>query len=602
MSEDKKKTCQIDLIYSTADASTPEMTALRDELAKRGYPVNLKSFSPQTNIVQEISQSARDFAQTVKEVAESATQKLRDVLPPIGSLQDKDKKAEAAKKDSNPFTEIGSQVKQNEDRAVIVTDIAALLNSPWDIYRIGLIPHTELNKTWMPNQLDAIVTPHKAFRGYLESVRWGAERIFEGGWLSTTKATDTPEAIRKRFGLTTEAGPILLILASSCNAQDIQTIMLQLSLIRVPYQAFFYYGTNSNNASELQNQACRFGINARMFGKPRDLRELADCFALADLAIAPQADPDFSMLASLAVPTLVVSENASSALTQFLVHEGAASLVKHTYELASFLAAPVSQKDVLENMQKAAKSIADAASVVKCADAIEAALASKEQLKNSNQPNRAAETIFQTIGSMPQPAASESFLAPTTTQPETPFQTITPVAQPIQQPAVMPVQPVIQPQAVYTAPVQPTLAPAIAPNPRAYQDIHREYTQLLLTEKELDRSLDAASSEVSKWEERLDLARQNNNDKLFNEAMLRLKTAQATEMQLFQQKDQLTQQKNLLRQSAQQYKGASSSIFSTPTFIDDEFSKPEDDQLEKEFNNLQRRQRLIDLRHKMGLN
>ena len=261
MSDDKTKKCQLDLIYSTADASTAEMTALRDELVKRGYPVNLKSYTPQTNLIQEISQSARDLAQSAKEVADAATQKLKEALTPIVSIADKKKDDDAKKGDAdkkevvNPFQEIGSHPNASDDRALIVTDIASLMNTPWDTFRIGLMPHTELTKPWMPAQLDAIVTPHPAMRSYLESVKWDAERIFEGGWLSTTRASDTPEAIRTRFGLSREAGPIILVLAQTLNAQDIQTIMLQLSLIRVPHQAFFYYGDNATNATELRNQA-----------------------------------------------------------------------------------------------------------------------------------------------------------------------------------------------------------------------------------------------------------------------------------------------------------------------------------------------------------
>ncbi len=580
MSDEKKKTYQIDLIYTPSEATTEEMAALRDELARRGHSVSLKAYSAQTHLLEDITLTAKGLAHTALDMAGSATQKVIDMIEPLvpraaSSAGTASKKQDSKENKAAPFAEIGPSAVQNDNRAVVVTNVAALKDVTWNAYRIGLLPHTELNQTWTPTQLDAIVTPHVSFRAYLESVHWTSDRIFEGGWLSLVKASASKADLLKKFGLSSDQGPNLLILASRFNEAELQTVMLQLSTLRSPYQAFFYYGDAVHTAEMLRSLACRFGVNARMFGKTD---AIADYFAIADLAVSPSADPDFSKLEPLAIPTIIVSEQAPEALAQFLAHNGAALIVRHPYELATQLAAYIDQAQLGESMRNAAQAIADLASVPKCADAIEKALAAKAALAPKSPASLADNAGFETIG-------TQTVTQPTTVNAISPSIVPTPAT-------LQPIAPVPQPQT--------TLQPTLIQTPTSYKEAHREYTQLLLIEKDLDRSLDAASSEVRKWEERLDLARQNNNEKLINEAMLRLKSAQATEMSLFTQKDDISRRKAALKKSAQQLRNGITPTAST-SIIDDDFDTPEDDSLEKEFKALQRQQQIQNLKNKMGL-
>lgn len=591
MSDEKKKSYQIDLIYTSSEATKEEMTALHDELVRRGHTVSLKAYSTQTNLVEDILESAKDHVQTALDAAGTLPQKVLGMIPLPKSAANAvstalgKQEAPSKENEASPFAEIGPAAVQNDNRAIVVTNVAALKNVAWDAYRIGLLPHTELNQAWTPSQLDAIVTPHGSFRAYLESVHWAKDKIFEGGWLTNVKSSASKEELKKKFGLSSEQGPCLLILAGAFNATDLQTIMLQLSTLRAPYQPFFYYGDSTQTAETLRSLACRFGINARMFGRNKDL---ADFLAIADLAVASQADADFSKLEPLGIPTVIINETAPNALSQFLAHNGAALSVQHPYELAAQLAAFLDQSQLLANMQAAARTIADGASVVKCADAIEQALATKGTTQTRNPAPLAENTGFETIGTQTLNA---------------PAMVAAPIASvPAQPNMLQPTQPVVQAPMMPTAPLQPQapLQPTLVHTPKSYKEAHHEYTQLLLIEKDLDRSLDAASNEVRKWEERLDLARQNNNDKLVNEAMIRLKSAQATEMALFQQKDEISQRKSALKKSAQQFKNGG-----TPSpmnlLINDDFDTPEEDSLEKEFKALQRKQQIENLKSKMGL-
>ena len=152
-------------------------------------------------------------------------------------------------------------------------------------------------------------------------------------------------------------------------------------------------------------------------------------------------------------------------------------------------------------------------------------------------------------------------------------------------------------------PVQP--APFLTPGlgAKSKEEIRSEYTKLIMIDKNLDRSLDAASTEVQKWELRLDLARQNNRDDLITTAIANLQSAKSQEMALLAQKDQIKQQKAILKQSARL-------IASQPTLdtkklasiTDDELFGPssEEKALEKEFMDLQKNEALQRLRDKMG--
>lgn len=577
MSGEKKKTYQIDLVYTSAEATTAEMTALHDELARRGHSVCLKSHASQTHLMEDISQTAKDLAQTARDVAETATQKMLDILDPIvpkaaSSVTGKKESQAPAKA---PFDAIGPSAIKDDNRAIVVTNFSALKDVTWDTYRIGLLPHTELIQAWTPAQLDAMVTPHVSFRPYLESVHWSSDRIFEGGWLSLVKSSAPRETLLKQFGISPEQGPCLLIMSSAFNASDLQTIMLQLSTLRTPFQPFFYYGEASQTAEKLRSLACQFGINARMFGKNATL---ADYLAIADLALVSPADADFSKLEPLAVPTIIVSDQTPNALAQFLIHNGAAHAVRHTYELAAQLAALLDQPQLLENLKTAAGKIADTASVTLCADAIEKALSAKSTLRPRTPAPLTENTGFETIGIQTQPAPQNTSHIPMT--------------------SMQPVQPTLTPVQSQASQTSAPLQPMFGKTPTSYKEAHKEYTQLLLVERDLDRSLDAASGEVRKWEERLDLARQHQNEKLINEAMLRLKSAQATEMALFRQKDEISQRKSILKKSAQQLKNG---LIPSNPLMDDDFDAPLEDSLEQEFKALQRKQQIQNLKNKMGL-
>ncbi|MBQ1890197.1 MAG: hypothetical protein II160_05800, partial [Selenomonas sp.] len=145
------------------------------------------------------------------------------------------------------------------------------------------------------------------------------------------------------------------------------------------------------------------------------------------------------------------------------------------------------------------------------------------------------------------------------------------------------------------------------------QQITAEYTKLLLAEKGIDKALSAATDEVRQWEYRLDLARQNNREDLVASAIPRLDTAKQQEMLLLQQKDQIQQQKDLLKQMARTARpepqpkkrfnlGDDDDDFDISRVTEEDLFGPTEEEkaLEDAFKNLQRDAALNDLRNKLG--
>lgn len=613
----EKTSFQIEIRFDDNAVESAEIHALAEVLQSRGHQVSTSRISGKNGLVRDLQRRAgefRDIAEDVRNAAENGMQKLRDFVEPFVTKPSDNKSEKAAeKKETCGFDDIGpasapaaapAANAANANRAIVVTSPDGLLDTNWEAMRIGFIPKTALDHTWQPSTLDAIVIPHPAFRPYLEYVHWDSARIFEGGYLALKK--DCPslshEDAMARFKLSSENGAILLVMASGFALSDLHTLMIQLSLLKVPMQIFFYHAGEQAKADELRILAQKYNVNARMFGR---VEALPDYLAMADVAVAQSDDPNGLLLQNAAVPTVYVVHREASARLNFLAHENAAVLAPQLLKLSAALAQPVADVNYRKPIREAAEKIAGLASVELCADAIEAALAKKSELIPEPEKRLAVVDGFETIGNMPAPTAANNMIMPQSATPQ-PFETIAP-----QQPAMLqPAQPMIQPAQPMIQPAQPVpgMMPAPAPfltpglGSRSKEEIHSDYTKLTIAEKNLDKSLDAINAEVRKWEERLDLARQNNREDLVSTAMASLQSAQAQEMALFQQKDQIQQQKAVLKQSARLMRGEPTDSFKLGNSIDDELFGPSKEELaiEKEFQNMQKESALQKLKKDLG--
>lgn len=621
MAESKKQKTSIELVYMQEDARALELNPLANELRSRGYEVTLRRYAPLSGIADEISRSAKDFTDGVRGVAETGMQKIRDAFEPFmphgtkkGEEYVSSSKVAASEKsevsdDESPFASIGPEANsQASDRVIVSSSIEAIKDLGWESYRIGLMPHTVLDKTWQASQFDAMVIPHPSFRQYLEHIRWAPERIFEGGYLALKSEMPTASVseLRERFKLSSEDGSVVLVMASHFKPSELQTIMLQLSLLRTPYQAFFYHADDAMVSDVLRAHARRFNVNARMFGR---LEPLTDYLAIADIAVIDNSDPGLLLLQNAGVPCIGIAAQFPSARLNFLIHSKAAQCISQSHQLAKALTHVLSEPNVLLELKAAASAIIEYASIERCADAIEQALAGRGSVMSDPKRSYNQSAGFEIIGNVNTPVLLEqpTFLTPTSidTRSFDAFEQRVDAMETVQRVQPLPVFPTTEFPRNYeyardrtTIPEEALgiLSPSISS--RSVKQLQQEYAQLLIVEKDIDRSLDAANDEVRKWELRLDLAKQHQNPALTTQAILQLDTAKNREIALYQQKDLIASQKAMLKQSARQAQWPNQS--SRRLQDDDLFSlSPEDDDLEKQFQQLQRMQQIQALRDRL---
>lgn len=642
-----KNSFDLEIRYDSQDLAS-SLQALAQELTARGHHVSTKcTASRLASSVEEIARSASNL----KEIAENGVQLLKDAIAPIvakatdrppqksdpetsksndktansSASNDENSKQTANSTQNGAFDAIGPSAmpsdsdatKNDENRAVIVTSLSCLNDTAWDTLRIGLIPQTGLKEAWLPNALDAIVIPSPSFRPYLELVNWQKDRIFDGGYPVTPN--DLPslshdDALQK-FGLNSNLGPIVLAMASGFRLSEMQTLMTQLSLLPKTTQIFLYHGGDSAKADALRTIAQRQGINARMFGKTD---KLSNYLVIADVAIANADDPDLILLENAAIPCVISAQNVQSPIADFLVHENAARSVPRMYNIASAVNPLLSDVNALNTLRGAASRIAAQASVLLCADAIEAALADKDRM--THRPDRvASECGFEIIGNAFLPNTPQPFASPFAQN--TPSTVIPPssVNAPSREilmpdipgaPSLQPTQNVVQAQTPIMPQTQMPLSPVQTPNPSnvlkptlnfsSKKELEKAYTNLILAERNLEKNLDAISNAVNEWELRLDLAKQNQRDDLIASATQRLNDAKAEELRLMTERDALTEQKNALRTAARNFNSPSAT--SLPSLDDFDLGTDDpwrDDPLEAEFKRLQAENALRELRNKM---
>ena len=604
---DEKKTFEIEIRYDQTSIQSMEIQALAQELASRGHSVTIKK-NGAGNFVEDLTKSAKDLAG----IAESGYQKLRETLEPVIGTFEKYRGQQ-----SDGFDEIGpanNTTNASTHQAIILTSPEMIDNTVTgnQARLIGLMAKTSLNRTWQPSMFDSIVIPHAAFRPYLEYIHWRPDHIFEGGYLALAenKPSLNHEDAMKKFNLTHDNGPIILIMAAGFHLAEMQDLIIQMSLIKTPYQLFFFHGGDGAKAEQLRGFAQRFSVNARMFGR---VQALPDYVAMADIAVVSSNDNmGMELVENAGIPSVIIASGQVPASANFLVHEKSALLAPQIIKLSPVIAPVINDAAQRDEMKKAALAISEKASIPLCADAIEAALAQASDSNSPNQRMAADGDGFETIGQIPTMEKGQDFITPQIQAPQQNqvFETISPTNSPApQQPASNPPQ--------MLAPTAPQPAPMLMPNlsNMSTKELEAEYTKLIVLERNIDRTLNEASSDVRLWEQRLDLARQNNREDLISSAMARLETAKQQEMELLRQKDQITQQKAVVKKSVRASREQKSKLSTNKlnyTNDDDDFDisrvteadlfgpSEEEIALEKEFDALQQSLAMSQLKDKLG--
>jgi len=188
--------------------------------------------------------------------------------------------------------------------------------------QVGVFPDYNMTPDWQKSPLQAFVVPHESFKARLLDAGYPEERIRVAGppiQARFTKDVDR-EAVREDFGFDEEL--IVLVRSNMFDAGTIEKLVFQSTLVDRDIRFVFHHDGDQTAASALRKAANQYGLRALMFGKVDDLERYV---AAADVVVAAANDPYVAEIVALDRPLLFVGdEGTHGEQVEFLLREKAA--------------------------------------------------------------------------------------------------------------------------------------------------------------------------------------------------------------------------------------------------------------------------------------
>jgi hypothetical protein len=353
--------------------------------------------------------------------------------------------------------------------------------------RVGLMTDLRWDPQWSSSENDVLVVSHPLFREFCLQQGWRYEAISLGGVPLPRPfcAPLDPDALRARFNLSPDLGPILMVVAEDVEAPRLERIVFQLSLTERPFQPIFYTGADPHAGPTLRAAAHKYGVTARMFGKVDNLEEF---YAVSHAVLIQAPSPLTYPLLALDKPLIFFDTDPSHhPLAAFLRDESAALLVPDLLRLSAELDALFSNPDDLDRISAGARHVVDQQGVSHIISALEACAA---------QPD-----LFIGLSRTPLPADT-SPEGPTTT-PAGPFEVIgSSSPRPTSPPPSSSPQP----------------PPHEHHNPLTIAEAREQLASIILEERRVDSRLADTLRLSRQWQDRLEMARQAAAQDLADEA------------------------------------------------------------------------------------
>lgn len=516
MGEAKKHRFQI--VFSGSGYAADAIAHLVSELEERGHEVALVSHLGLA-------------ASRAKSFAEKGMRGLKSVVRTVtGALSGDDP--------------LGLSDERGEDALpvdVVVATTPELVKATrsmggGDVLRVGLMTDLAWTPDWPEVEADVLVMPNALFGELCVRKGWREEAVKVAGvplGRSFCRTLDS-EAIRSRFGLSSEQGSLLLVIAEDVDPGRLERIVRQISLVDGAVQPLFYVGEDTYAGTVLRKAAGQHGVMARMFGVVDNLEEY---YAACDFVLAEISHELIYPLLALDKPVLLMDADIDAiAAGAFLRDEGAAVLVPDLLRLAAELDAIMKDPEELELLREGAGRVVDQSGVKRIADALEASAREKVELIGQA---RAAETAassaaeemsaggaFEVIGSGPAPSSDTGSRgdrggAPTRHEERRDY----------------------EPRGGR----RERRFEQFAERRLTAAEAKEELAALILMEREVEKRLGDATRYVGVWENRLDLARDAGADGLAREAERFLDNYRREESGLVRELDRVRDQKEKLK-------------------------------------------------------
>jgi hypothetical protein len=331
---------------------------------------------------------------------------------------------------------------------------------------------------WAQSPLHAFVVGHDDFRERFEQAGVASERVLVAGppiQRGFERELDR-DAERQSIGLANDL--VCLVRAEAFAPALMERIVFQCSLVKRPIRFVFHHNGDGSAASLLRRVSAEYGLKAVMFGKVPDLERYV---LAADFVIAAPSDAFVAELVALDRPLLFVGADDSAAeQIDFLTRQGAARWVDDVLRLGSEIDT-FSEADALSAASEAGARLSRTTGNRDVADALAVAVQRIEDWRAAPEAPEApapddeddAEPLDDAFESIGGSRGGDS----SATREETPgYQGISQAAA------------------------------------------KEELASLILSERDLERRLEELERQQERWRNRLELAREWNEDDLAEEA------------------------------------------------------------------------------------
>lgn len=379
--------------------------------------------------------------------------------------------------------------------------------------QVGIFADYDFNSDWTRSGVQAFVVPHESYRGRLTKAGVDEERVVVGGpAIQGGFARDLDRAAeRESFGFGDDM--VVLVRGNSIESAALDKLVFQSTLTEKQARFIFHHDGDAATASALRKSADQYGLKALMFGNVGDLERYV---LAADVVIAGPDDPYVPEIVALDRPLLFVGDEAAAAhQVDFLVDQGAAThiadLLKFGPEFDRFVT-----EDSLNAASEAAAQISGTTGSKDVADAIALAFEKRDEWQTIATPppseeapddsDSAPNNAFEVIGSGG--SSSSSGGEDSDRDDDQDFSGIS----------------------------------------RA--EAKEQLAGLIMMERDVERRLDELERNQERWRNRLDLAREWNEDDLASEAEAILRGYLSESDDVARELDGIRRQKDKLKSAA----------------------------------------------------
>jgi hypothetical protein len=187
--------------------------------------------------------------------------------------------------------------------------------------QVGVMPDFNLHDAWLKSGLHAFIVPHEELAARFERAQVPADRVLVAGPAvqpGYARELDK-EALRDEFGFSTSE-KLVIARAENFDVASLEKMMFQAKLVEGNVRFLFHHNGDNSAAATLRRAASDHGFDAVMFGR---VDQLERYLAVGDMVITTANDPMMPEISALGLPVMMVGDpgDASAQAAFFERHE-----------------------------------------------------------------------------------------------------------------------------------------------------------------------------------------------------------------------------------------------------------------------------------------